>query len=253
MRVHELKGYIENIYLVEEPTGLLLLDGCSRADVDKVCTYITRTLRRPLSDLTLIVVTHMHPDHAGGAVLLQRKTGAQIASHPMAQHWYKGLAGRTAHLIDVALTWWVAARLGKPRAHIWYHPVLVPDITLQDKQRLPGFADWQVLYTPGHTNHDLSLLHRPTQQLYIADLIVSVKKQLTAPYPVCHPNQYKRSLARIKQISPSRVYSAHVRPLDGRYIDYDALMSQAPALPKNHWHSAKNRIGRVFGRRSTQH
>ncbi|NVK57063.1 MAG: MBL fold metallo-hydrolase [Alteromonadaceae bacterium] len=253
MQIHALKGYIENIYLVEEPAGLLLLDGCSRADVARVCEFITVTLHRPLSDLTLILVTHMHPDHAGGAALLRHRTGARIASHPKAQHWYKGLAGRTAHVIDVALTWWVAGRMGKPKAHIWYHPVLTPNILLQDKQTLPGFSDWQVLYTPGHTDHDLSVLHQATGQIYIADLIVAVKGQLTAPYPVCHPNQYKRALTRLRELNPTRIYCAHVKPLNGDSIDFDTLIAQAPALPKNHWHSAKNRIGHVLRRQTTRH
>ena len=120
MKIHTLAGYIQHIYLVEDKSGLLLLDGCSRADVDNVCNYITQTLGRPLTHLKLIVVTHMHPDHAGGAVALRKRTGAQVASHPKAANWYSGFAGRTAHGIDLLLTWWVANRIGKPRMPIWY-------------------------------------------------------------------------------------------------------------------------------------
>ncbi|MAO29492.1 MAG: Zn-dependent hydrolase, partial [Alteromonas sp.] len=32
MRLHTLSGYIQHIYLAEHDDGLLLLDGCSRAD-----------------------------------------------------------------------------------------------------------------------------------------------------------------------------------------------------------------------------
>ena len=101
MQLHTLEGYIQNIFLAEEPQGLLLLNGCSRADVDMVCAFITDTLHRSLSDLKLIVVTHMHPDHAGGAVLLKKRTGARVAAHPKAAKWYAGVMGRAAHLIDV--------------------------------------------------------------------------------------------------------------------------------------------------------
>ena len=97
MKIHTLSGYIQHIYLVEDTKGILLLDGCSRADVDNVCQYITKTLSRPLSDLKLVVVTHMHPDHAGGAMLLRERTGAQVASHPKAINWYSGVAGRTRY------------------------------------------------------------------------------------------------------------------------------------------------------------
>ena len=87
----------------------------------------------------------------------------------------------------------------------------------------------------------------------MADLIVSVKKRLSSPYPVCHPNQYKRSLKRVSHLNPFRVYCAHVKPLADEDIDYPALIAQAPALPKNHWHSSKIRIYRALGLRSNQH
>ena len=203
--------------------------------------------------LDLILNTHWHPDHAGGAHKLRRLTGARIACHPKAPRWYSGLLGRTAHLIDVSLTWWVANRLGKPKRHIWYNPMLKPDLLLLDEQVLPDFPNWKVLYTPGHTDHDLSLLHVPTKQLYIADLIVSVKKRLVPPYPVCHPNQYKQSLKRVSDLQPSQLYFAHLPPREGSSIDFADILSQAPTLPKNHWHSMKNRIIHALGWQSTSH
>src|SRR5690606_41688837 len=128
MQLHILKGYIQNIYLVQDTAGLLLLDGCSRADIATVCEYIQQQLGMPLTTLKLIMVTHMHPDHAGGAHKLRRLTGAAFAFHPKAQRWYAGLLGRTAHLIDVSFTRWDASRLGKPSPHIYYNPILQPDL-----------------------------------------------------------------------------------------------------------------------------
>ncbi len=253
MKLHTLQGYIQQIHLVEEGEKLLLLDGCSRADVDKVCQYIRHQLGRPLSHLALIVVTHMHPDHAGGAHKLRDLTGAQIAAHPKARKWYAGLAGRSAHAIDVALTWWVANRLGKPKKHIWYNPLLRPDILLTEGQRLPGFENWRVHFTPGHTDHDLSVMHVPSQRIYVADLMVKVKGELVPPYPVCHPNQYKRSVQTVRELQPASVLFAHVKEMAAEQIDFEQVLSQAPTLPKNHWHSTRNRIIRKLGINEKQH
>ncbi|MCA6064999.1 MBL fold metallo-hydrolase [Thalassolituus marinus] len=253
MQIHSLQGYIQNIFLVEDNNQLMLLDGCCRADVQQVCDYIRNTLQRPLSDLKLIVVTHMHPDHAGGAHKLRELTGATLASHPNAPRWYAGIAGRTAHAIDVLLTYWVAGRMGKPKTHIWYNPILSPDMTLTDGQTLPGFSDWQVVYTPGHTDHDLSLLHVPEHKIYVADLMVMVKRQVTAPYPICHPNQYRESLQRVHDLQPAQVLCAHVPPQRGEDVPFAKLISEAPKTPKNHWYSTKNRISRKLGGQSREH
>lgn len=248
MKIHTLSGYIQHIYLVEEGEKLLLLDGCSRADVDKVCAYITQKLGRKLSDLKLIVVTHMHPDHAGGAMRLRARTGAQVASHSKARRWYAGLSGRFAHGIDLLLTWWVANRIGKPRMPVWYNPILAPDLLLKDGQLLPGFSDWQVMFTPGHTDHDLSIVHVPTQQAYIADVLVQVKGELVPPYPLCHPNQYRESLSKLAHSQIETFFCAHVPPTKKDDIDFAHVIENAPRKPKNHWHSSKNRIKKkLFG------
>lgn len=253
MKIHTLSGYIQHIYLVEYDEGLLLLDGCSRADIETVSQFITTELRRPLSDLKLIVVTHMHPDHAGGARQLKVLSGAPIACHPKAPYWYKGISGRVAHAIDVGLTLWVANRIGKSRKAIWYNPVFTPDIVLSDEQRLPIFNDWTVLYTPGHTDHDLSVIHTPSRHAYVADLLVKVKGELVPPYPICHPNQYRRSLARIADASLDTLYCAHVPPVSVSDIAFDHVIDNAPTRPKNHWHSAKNRIRRKLWGQTQRH
>lgn len=252
MKIHRLQGYIQHIYLVEEPHGLLLLDGCSRADVDKVCQFIAK-LGRDITELRCIVVTHMHPDHAGGAHVLRDISGATLVAHPKAKDWYSGVSGRAAHAIDVLLTWWVAGRIGKKKRHIWYSPTLKPDKVVKDGNSLPLFDDWQVVYTPGHTDHDLSIVHSPTRQAYVADLIVKVKGELVPPYPVCHPNQYRRSLQRVADLRLERILCAHVPPLNGTEVEFEAVLAQAPIRPKNHWHSTKNRLKQKLGFGNSEH
>mgnify|MGYP000625073693 CR=1 FL=1 len=175
MKIHHLKGYIQSIYLVEYPDKLLLLDGCCRADIPTLKQYIVDELRRPLTDLKLIVVTHMHADHAGAAHKLRKLTGCKIASANLPKQWYAGLGGRVMHLVDMMLALWVANRIAKPLKNLWYSPHLTVDHALVDNDILPGFGDWCVLETRGHTDRDLSVLHLPSKRLYVADLLVNVK------------------------------------------------------------------------------
>jgi glyoxylase-like metal-dependent hydrolase (beta-lactamase superfamily II) len=111
------------------------------ADVETIKTFIIKELHRPLSDLKLIVVTHMHPDHAGAAHVLRKKTYSQIACANVPGHWYTGLDGLLMHLTDMALTRWVAKRKNKPVKNIWYSSKLKPDIKINDGEILPGFTE----------------------------------------------------------------------------------------------------------------
>lgn len=53
------------MYLAEYPDKLMLLDGASRADIPHLKDFIEHQLNRSFTDLKMVVVTHMHPDHAG--------------------------------------------------------------------------------------------------------------------------------------------------------------------------------------------
>ncbi|WP_340679546.1 MBL fold metallo-hydrolase [Paraglaciecola sp.] len=239
MKFHQLKGYIQSIYLVEYPQGLLLLDGCCRADIDELKRFITLELKRPFSDLKLIVVTHMHPDHAGAAHKLRDLIGCKIASAKTTKHWYRGLNGRLLHLTDLLLAGWVAGRLGKPKKNLWYSPHLKPDFELVDGETLPYFAEWTAVSTPGHTDRDISVLHRPSHRMYVADLMVKVKNRFIPPFPVFHPNQYRASLQKVRDMQLDALWLAHGGEVRLSENEYAHLSTVAPRLPQTPWRATK--------------
>ena len=239
MKLHQLSGYIQSIYLVEYDHGLLLLDGCCRADVPTIAGFITQKLGRPMTDLKMIVVTHMHPDHAGAAHKLRKLTSCRIVAAKRDQAWYSGLNGAVMYLTDIILAFWVAGRLGKPKRNLLYWPVLKADIEVSDGETLPWFDEWKVLEMPGHTDRDLTLWHTPTDQMYIADLIVKVKKRFIPPFPIFHPNKYQASVERLHKFKPDKVWLAHGGVVSLTEDDYEHLFDNAPETPKTHWRQAK--------------
>ncbi|WP_201615653.1 MBL fold metallo-hydrolase [Psychrobacter urativorans] len=223
-----LDGYIQSTYLVVYPDKLLLLDGCCRPDVPMVLNYIQETLQRPVTDLKVVVVTHMHPDHAGGANKLRRSTGCCIVSANKPNQWYAGIGGQLMHLVDTSLAHYVAKRQGRLPKNLWYPAHLHPDITVNDGDSVPEFDDWQVLETPGHTDRDLSLFHRPSRQVYTADLIIKLHHKFVAPFPIYDPKAYISSLQKVKDLNPSNVMMAHGRELVIDAATFDMLIVQAP-------------------------
>ncbi|WP_201546697.1 MBL fold metallo-hydrolase [Psychrobacter lutiphocae] len=227
-----INGYIQNTYLAVYPDKLLLLDAGCRSDVIPILTYITDILQRPVTQLKAVLISHMHPDHAGGARLLQQKTGCQIMASAAAEHWYHGIKGRMQHIVDLALTYYVASRQGKSMTNLWYQPILKADKHLTDGEYVPGFEDWQVVSTPGHTNCDLSFWHQPSKQLYSGDLILKIKHKLVSPLVINFTQAYKASLAKVRALQADYVLLAH----GGRVVIDDeafaTLMQVAPDTPR---------------------
>ena len=246
IKLHKLDGYIQTILLAEYEDKLLLLDGCSRADVSLIKHFICDTLQRPLTDLELIVVTHMHPDHAGAAHKLRQITGCKIASANVDGQWYSGFDGKLMHLTDLLLTRYVANKKKQPQRWLWYSSKLSPDYKLNDDEYLPGFDDWQVIETQGHTDRDISLHHLPSNKIYIADLIVTTRKGFIPPFPVFYPERYRNSLIKIAKLNAVSVYLAHGGEVELSQQDFDDVLAKAPTKPMTHWRSVKAKFKRTL-------
>jgi len=247
IKLHKLDGYIQTILLAEYADRLLLLDGCCRADVSLIKHFITDTLQRPLTDLRLVVVTHMHPDHAGAAHKLRKISGCEIASANVDGQWYSGLDGKLMHLTDLLLTRWVANKKQQKQRWLWYSSSLSPDYKLDDGDYLPGFNDWQAIATQGHTDRDLSLHHLPSNRVYIADLIVKIRKGFIPPFPIFYPQRYRTSLLKIANLTPDSVILAHGGEVNLSQQEFAQVLAKAPTKPMTHWRSVKAKLKQALG------
>lgn len=236
-QILRIDGHLQNIYLAVYPDKLLLLDGCSRADVDLVLNTIRNILGRDVCQLKAVTVTHMHADHAGGATYLRAKTGCKIISADQTNQWYAGLNGRVDYLLDLSLSYFVAYRHGSPLKNLNYPAKLVPDIVVADGDPVPMFPDWQIIATPGHTDRDLSVYHPATGKIYVADLIIKLLTsrrgiRFVNPYNIYNPTQYRQSLAKVKKLQPSMVLMAHGGMEFITATAFDELIQMTPNKPR---------------------
>jgi glyoxylase-like metal-dependent hydrolase (beta-lactamase superfamily II) len=192
----------------------------------------------------------MHPDHAGAAHKLRALTGCKIASAKMPTQWYKGINGRFMHFVDISLGAWVAHRMKRPKRNLWYSHHLKADYQLVDQEPLPGFSDWNVITTPGHTDRDLSVWHEPSKRIYVADLMVKVKNRFIPPIPVNYPDQYRESLHKLHELQPNSVMLAHGAEVELTEKDYDHLFTIAPRKPFTIWTPAKSKLKRLLLRKT---
>ena len=207
--IHVIEGYISSIYIVEYDDGMLLLDSGCVNDVKRIEDYCKQVINRPLGDIKLAIVSHMHPDHAGGAAALRSKYGIPIAAYKDVDRWYSGLGGSLQHKLDCYMALGVARANKRNRERILFKPIIHPDYLFDDLQVLPFFNDWAVLHTPGHTQHDIVLYHQQEDLLYIGDIICEVKGKMLLPLPVMFPAQMENSYNKLASLNPTTILMAH--------------------------------------------
>lgn len=232
-RIHEIEGYIERIPLIEYEDGLLLFDSGCINDVKRIERYCRYVLKRPPTDIRLIAVTHMHPDHSGGAVRLRSKYGIPIAAHQDVDRWYAGLGGGLQQKLDCYMATTVAFRNKRKLERILFNRRIQPDYPLQDGQTLPIYPEWTALHVPGHTLHDMAFFHQGERTIYIADLICDVKGKLQLPLPILFPRQMAESYERLAATDARKVLRAHGNPIttndsEELFTKMKVLLNQSP-------------------------
>ena len=77
--VHRVRVTGSSVFLLDGER-LALIDAGPRGSARRILRYL-RVLGRSPGELDLVILTHYHPDHAGGASELARLTGARVAAH----------------------------------------------------------------------------------------------------------------------------------------------------------------------------
>lgn len=169
----------------------------------------------PLASIEWILLTHVHLDHAGGAAsLLQHLPNARIGVHP---DGIRHLVNPERLLAQAKVAWGddfdlLGAMLPAPAERI----VGLADgdvIELEDVRRL------RVLHTPGHTPHHAAFFEETTRGVFSGDALGAIfdgehpfGEFLTIPGispPIGDLPCYIRSVARIADLCPQRIYAAH--------------------------------------------
>lgn len=198
------------------------MDGGCRGDAARVEAFITEVLHRPIRDLRLMVVSHMHPDHAGAAPVLRQKFGIPIASHYNIDKWYRGWRGWLQHRVDRSLAQYSARRNGKKRERVAYSRKIHPEFPLKDGDTLPYFPDWQALVLPGHTSFDICLFNSSKSILYAADMVLFRNEKFMLPFPIPFPEKMRASLSRLAKLETDTLLLAHGGKLLG--VELSVLM-----------------------------
>jgi len=165
-----------------------------------------------IANLSYIIPTHVHSDHAGGAGhLAQQLPGARVVAHPKAARLLADASIIERMLQNRKLVFGEDAdeRFGGMLAIARDRFVLVEDgadIDLGDRKL-------RVIHTPGHDPNHLCFLDSKTRGLFSGDALGGYHSESKSRMPACvpgsDPEKIAQSIEKVKQFQPARLFFSH--------------------------------------------
>jgi glyoxylase-like metal-dependent hydrolase (beta-lactamase superfamily II) len=202
-----------NVYFVESGDSWVLVDTMWRGRAELIKSA-AETLFGVGARPEAIVLTHIHPDHAGSASDLAHMWDVSVYVHP--------------DEVPLPPSGRIIGALARVERR-WMFPtgqdVLSP---IDPNVGVPGLSDWQVIPTPGHTPGHLALFREGDRVLISGDAVLtvnlnSVGDALSQRHTLAGPPRFAtwswraatESVSEIEQLEPSVVVPGHGRPMTG--------------------------------------
>ncbi len=188
-----LTHYLDcNVYLVDGGKNLALIDAGVGLDTGLIEQRIAEHGRRLGSD-SLLLLTHGHADHSGGARLLRERYGLEVAASPE-----EAAALRAGDEAAIGLD--IARNAGYYPADYHLSPTPV-DTELSDGDEIElGGVTIRVIRTPGHSVGGLSFLCEihGRKTIFVGDLLTFNGYISLQNIPGVDIRQYSRSVLRLE-------------------------------------------------------
>ena len=166
-----------------------------------------------IADVTAVVLTHIHLDHAGAAgTLVRENPNVRVYVH----------AKGAPHMINPERLWASATRLyGDEMDRLWGELRPVPEgalVILAGGERIEaGGRELDVAYTPGHASHHVSYFARDVGVAFVGDtagvkVLPDGDVLPPTPPPDIDLEAWHDSLVRIEQWRPDTIFLTHFGP-----------------------------------------
>ena len=206
-RIPLIGDYVNGFMLRDDDGQVTLIDMGIASSGAKVIAAL-RSLGSDPSDVTRLMLTHCHPDHAGGTAYVSEQTGRPVDVHADDAEFV-----RTGTQPDVD----PSSRLGKlfrrfPEPKVG--KVAIGE-ELNDGQVVPFAGGIRVIHTPGHSPGHASYLHEDSGTLITGDAIFNVLGRRWPPKMLCSnfamTKQTAHRLAEVEYATAAFTHGPEIR------------------------------------------
>jgi glyoxylase-like metal-dependent hydrolase (beta-lactamase superfamily II) len=203
--VHQIDGVRGGHCFLVLGDQLTLVDTGMRGSSGPVVEYIRKLNRRP-KNLSLVLLTHYHMDHIGGAKEIRQILNPQFAAGkldvpyitgamPIPRRQMEGLPKVAMAALDIIFPF-VPARIDAP---------------LHDGEKLDAGGGMQVIATPGHTPGSICLFMPAQKVLFAGDALANWGGNLTLPPGpfTADTEEAKQSVRRLAELDVETIVFGH--------------------------------------------
>jgi hydroxyacylglutathione hydrolase len=227
VKIKRLRSGIVSSFLVYNNDALILVDTGYASASQTFIGAIEEIQKRP-GDVNLIVLTHTHFDHAGGANKIKELTKAPLAVHRSEATFLR--RGRTAVPDGTRWKGKVLATLGRTFGRrLTRYPGVEPDLLVDEELSLADYGiPGRVVHTPGHTSGSLSVLLESGEAM-VGDNVFGISSK--SHYPP-FANDREGVLKSWETYINSGVTT--LLPAHGGRVKIEALIRELPAARKRY-------------------
>jgi len=204
------------VHLIQGEKGSVLVDALTTRFSRTVLSAVRRSENGQPRRVSLILISHAHIDHFGGALRLREELGAPIAIHELdADDLRRGRNGalHCRNLRESLLKFSVSRMKSQP---------IEPDIVLRGEEG--DLSEWGIeakwVRTPGHSEGSISVVF-PGEVAIVGDLVIGrfgVSRKPAYPFWVKDAGRLRESVKRVLDLSPRVLLSGHGGPFSAEDV-----------------------------------
>lgn len=208
-----------NSYLLKGSKGYVMIDTSYPSQYERFLRKL-RKARIRISDISHLLLTHHHDDHAGFANRLLKKSEVKLIVHKNALPFLK--KGQH-HKKGEHLNWWVHSVISLFSGFLSHgYPsfnVRKDDIVLEDdnSELLKDLGiDGKILYTPGHSIDSISVL-LSNGDAFVGDAamnLLNLSRIKYRPFFIQNIGDVFKSWNRLVEAGAKKIYPSHGKPFD---------------------------------------
>jgi glyoxylase-like metal-dependent hydrolase (beta-lactamase superfamily II) len=225
---HEFQGVPGTIvsYLLTDGDDLTLIETGPATTMDTLLAGVRAAGFDP-DQITRLIVTHIHLDHAGGAgSLIQRLPRARLFVHRVG----------APHMVDPSKLLSSATRIfEEDMERLWGEILPVPEdrvVVLDDEATLRvGDRVLEALHTPGHASHHLAFHDAERGVIFTGDVAGARLNEAEYLRPPTLPPEvdmtlWRLSITRLQRLQARRLYLTHGGAFGAPERHFDLLLSR---------------------------